>query len=130
MKLNLSGHNLTVPYLSNQTMSRHSGGRATIIRVTGHPHKTTTSEHWARQACRRGLGQIIDSVLYWYGADVLYTHRDRDKELREIEQSSFAWHTRVSGRSQIEHDTGLRLGYTVRQADRHRPETKKNARSL
>src|SRR5437867_2570238 len=70
-------------------MGRRSGGRKTIIPVVGHPSKFTTSIKWASQAQRQGKGQIIDSVFYWFTGDVFFTHRERDTELREIEQSDF-----------------------------------------
>src|SRR5438094_6608200 len=70
-------------------MGRRSGVRKMIIPVVGHPHKQTTSEKWARQAQRQGKGQIVDSIFYWFSGDVFFTHRERDTELREIEQSDF-----------------------------------------
>lgn len=68
-------------------MGRKSGGRKIIILVIGHPTKKTTSQKWARQAERRGKGQIIDSILYWHTGQALQTHRDR--ELRQVEALRF-----------------------------------------
>lgn len=68
-------------------MGKRSAGRKTIIPIVGHPSKTMTSENWARWAHRRGLGVIVDHILYWHTGQAFHTHRDR--ELREIETNAY-----------------------------------------
>jgi hypothetical protein len=72
---------------AGDNLSRRSGGSHTIIPVVGHPYKTSTSEKWARQAQRRGQGQIVDHVFYALSEGQVLQIVERD--IPEIENSQF-----------------------------------------
>lgn len=41
-----------------------------MVTVVGHVHKKLTTEHWARQYCRQGKGQMIEGVLHCFRSGV------------------------------------------------------------
>ena len=79
-----------------------------MLLVVGHPHKSTTTEKWARQAERRGLCRIVEGIAYWFTGHAFHTHQDRDRDYATGEIHGVEWHPRPSdGFIVMQAETGL-----------------------